>query len=54
MTNNANYWAIHKEIYTRELDALLDDKREEILDNPLGEAAQSFNNKIKKLVEEQL
>lgn len=54
MNKDNNYWNIHKEVYTDELDELDPEIRNTVLTKPLSHEAKLFNDKIDKVIETKL
>ena len=52
--DHPQYWSIHKEIWTDELDTLDDEIRDIIMTSPYDSATRSFNVRIDRLVSDKL
>tara|TARA_R100000808_G_C2152123_1_gene161434 strand:+ start:3872 stop:4060 length:189 start_codon:yes stop_codon:yes gene_type:complete len=48
------YWDFHKEIYFKELDSLDHEIREIVIDKPESNTAIRFNDKVDRLIQDQI
>ena len=52
--SHPKYWQIHKKIYYNEFDSLDNGIREDIQRNPTSHDARVFNNRIDRLVSDEI
>tara|TARA_Y100000310_G_scaffold285021_1_gene308176 strand:+ start:1379 stop:1564 length:186 start_codon:yes stop_codon:yes gene_type:complete len=47
-----SYWAVHKEVWDEEFNCLDVDIAKQIMQNPMGEEATSFEERVDRLIGE--